>query len=189
MISLEVRAEMWYTVNKAMQNLLRKKRTLEVQSIGASETTVPPTLEWQGEVLRAPETLEQQPGVEGQRQEAVANTAPAAQQPVTPAQQTVPQGIPIVSLEAIEKVLEEDMEKVYSQLPPEAKPLFKNGGEQAARSIQQLLKKTKVKVAQIRDVIMSWLSVIPGVNKFFLEQEAKLKAEKILRLRDKITKP
>jgi hypothetical protein len=34
------------------------------------------------------------------------------------------------------------------------------------------------------DVIKRWLSIIPGINKFFLEQDAKIKAEKIIKLKN-----
>jgi len=30
---------------------------------------------------------------------------------------------------------------------------------------------------------MNWLKLIPGVNKFFLEQEAKIKTDEVLKLK------
>ena len=36
---------------------------------------------------------------------------------------------------------------------------------------------------KIIDVIKKWLSIIPGINKFFLEQEAKIKTDKIMELK------
>jgi len=32
---------------------------------------------------------------------------------------------------------------------------------------------------------LDWLKILPGVNKFFLEQEAKIKTDKILALKNK----
>jgi hypothetical protein len=47
------------------------------------------------------------------------------------------------------------------------------------------LGQTKIKVNKIIDLIRRWLKLIPGINKFFLEQEVKIKADKIIRLKDK----
>ena len=38
----------------------------------------------------------------------------------------------------------------------------------------------KVKVRDVVHLIREWLLVIPGVNAFFLEQEAKIKTDRIL---------
>ena len=38
----------------------------------------------------------------------------------------------------------------------------------------------KVHSKKILKAIVGWLKMIPGVNKFFLEQEAKIKTDKIL---------
>ena len=56
-------------------------------------------------------------------------------------------------------------------------------GEETASKIAQLLEAAKVKTRKIFDLIVKWLRIIPGINRFFLEQEAKIKADKILRLK------
>jgi hypothetical protein len=43
----------------------------------------------------------------------------------------------------------------------------------------------KFKVKAIVDLIKKWLAIIPGVNKFFLEQEAKIKTDQIIALKQK----
>lgn len=84
---------------------------------------------------------------------------------------------------AIEKILEKDLEDVYLNLPPDKQREFRAKGEEAAKKINILLHKAKIQVKKIIDVIKKWLSLIPGVNKFFLEQEAKIRADAILRLK------
>lgn len=82
----------------------------------------------------------------------------------------------------VEKVLEEGMGPFFQSLPPEARPLFKQKGEEAALKIGDMLRTLKVNVKKISDLIVAWLKTIPGVNKYFLEQEAKIKTDKIMEL-------
>jgi len=103
--------------------------------------------------------------------------------------QTQPSQAPALTAEeeervkSIEKILAQDLEEVYMQMSPEQQVAFKAGGEQAARKINGLMQKTKIKVAEILNIIKNWLKLIPGVNKFFFEQEAKIKTERILKLK------
>lgn len=84
----------------------------------------------------------------------------------------------------IEKILEENMEEIYLKLSPEKQKEFRVMGEQTARQINAILEKTKFKIKEIINLIRKWLSIIPGLNKFFLEQEAKIKADKIIHLKN-----
>ena len=84
----------------------------------------------------------------------------------------------------IEKILEDNMEEIYLNLSPEKQKEFRVTGEQTARQINAILEKTKFKIKEIINLIRKWLSLIPGVNKFFLEQEAKIKADKIIHLKN-----
>jgi len=86
----------------------------------------------------------------------------------------------------IEKILEEDLSSVYFNLPEDKREMFRYKGEETANQINTLLGSAKIKVKKIIDLIKNWLTLIPGVNKFFLEQEAKLKADRILKLHDKL---
>ncbi len=83
----------------------------------------------------------------------------------------------------IEKVLEKDLEEIYLSMDEQKKEEFKIMGEETAREINVLLEKAKVKVTKIIALIKKWLSIIPGVNKFFIEQEAKIKADEIIKLK------
>lgn len=85
----------------------------------------------------------------------------------------------------IERILEDDLSTVYFNLPEDKKEEFRIEGEKAAFQINQMLSSTKIKVQKIIKLIKNWLLLIPGVNRFFLEQEAKLKADEIIKLNDK----
>ncbi|MFZ5391475.1 MAG: hypothetical protein ACOZAJ_04355 [Patescibacteria group bacterium] len=82
----------------------------------------------------------------------------------------------------VESVLEEDMTDIFLSLPPDKQEEFKKAGEIAAKKISRLMQKVKINLRQVIKIIRQWLSVIPGVNKYFLEQTAKIKADKILKL-------
>ncbi len=82
----------------------------------------------------------------------------------------------------IERILEEDLSEIYFKLPVSEQAKFRTTGEQAAREINTLLSSTTVKLKKIIEVITNWLKLIPGVNKFFLQQEAKIKADRLLNL-------
>ncbi len=84
----------------------------------------------------------------------------------------------------IEKILEKNLSDIYISLPPNKQQEFKVSGERAAQEINNLLDRAKVKVKQIIAVIKKWLSFLPGVNRFFIEQEAKIKADEIMRLKE-----
>ena len=85
----------------------------------------------------------------------------------------------------IEKILEENVGDAYSRLSPIAKQEFKLKGEKVADKISILLKSTHIKVKKIFQLILEWLRFLPGVNHFFLEQEAKIKTDRIIALHKK----
>lgn len=87
--------------------------------------------------------------------------------------------------EKIEDILEEDLVELFQQLDSEQQRLFKEKGEETANKIVQLIASAKATARKIASLIIEWLKIIPGVNKFFLEQEAKIKADKILALHKK----
>jgi len=81
----------------------------------------------------------------------------------------------------IESVLEEDLEEIYKALPSDKQKQFHDEGEKTAASIRALLvHHTKKHARKILNLIKRWLRLIPGVNRFFLEQEAKIKTDKIV---------
>lgn len=85
----------------------------------------------------------------------------------------------------IEKIMEEGLGDAYSRLSPVAKQEFKIKGEETANKIRELLDNAKVKTKNIFRLIWEWLKMLPGINHFFLEQEAKIKTDKILSLKNR----
>jgi len=104
---------------------------------------------------------------------------PAPSAPITP-KQTLYKDARLIE---IENILEQDLAEIYVELPAESKRIFKIEGEQTARKINSLLSESKIVAQKIIDLIVRWLSVLPGVNKFFVEQEAKIKTDKIIAMR------
>ncbi len=84
----------------------------------------------------------------------------------------------------IESILANGLADLYVKMPADKQQEFKLAGEQTARKINSLLDQAKIKIKEIIDLIRKWLLIIPGVNKFFLEQEAKIKADEIMRIKN-----
>lgn len=94
-----------------------------------------------------------------------------------------PSAPPVVKDEVtqeIESILSEDLTDLFLKMNPEQQEEFRAKGEETASKIRVLLSSAKVGVKKILGLITEWLKFIPGVNKFFLEQEAKIKTDKIL---------
>lgn len=89
-----------------------------------------------------------------------------------------------IRAKAIDNILAEGLHEVFLQMDGRRQQEFKRVGEETALKINILLDKAKIKVDKIIDLIRRWLKLIPRVNQFFLEQEAKIKADKIVRLKD-----
>lgn len=85
----------------------------------------------------------------------------------------------------VEDIMADGLVEAFKELSPTEAQAFKIKGEETAREIRSLLKSTRVKVKKIFELIYEWLKMLPGVNSFFLEQEAKIKADKIMALHRK----
>jgi len=88
-------------------------------------------------------------------------------------------------MKQIDKILSEDMSDMFLNLPKDKQKEFKEEGERIVVKVSQLMEKAKVKVNKIIKLIKNWLGIIPNANKYYLEQEAKIKTDKILKLKDK----
>lgn len=137
-----------------------------------------------------PQGVEQEGAIEAAEQqmpveEAVTGVAAAAE---TPSETPVSAPTPVAAIPApkdeltqeIEEVLAEDLGEMYQKLPPDKKQQFKVEGEKAAGLIRQMMEKGKLHTHRILKLIRRWLRMIPGVNRFFLEQESKIKTDRIL---------
>ena len=82
----------------------------------------------------------------------------------------------------VEAIMSSGLDEAYLALAPLERQEFKLKGEETAIEIRSLLQETKIKVKKIYELLIEWLKVLPGVNRFFLEQEAKIKADQIIAL-------
>lgn len=83
----------------------------------------------------------------------------------------------------IDQILSEGLDEVFLRLSQDDQARFKEEGEKTVLKISELLSQTKVKIKKIINLIKNWLKIIPKVNRHFLEQEAKIKADKIIKLK------
>lgn len=83
----------------------------------------------------------------------------------------------------VEKIMEEGLGDAFKEMTPVQQQEFKIKGEQIAQEIRDLMRGNRLKVKKIFSLILDWLKLLPGVNKFFLEQEAKIKADKIIAIK------
>jgi len=85
--------------------------------------------------------------------------------------------------QSVEAILESDLEELYFQMNKQEQKVFKEKGEQTAKQIIELVTSAKATFDKVFKLIKNWLKIIPGVNKFFIEQDAKIKADKILQIK------
>jgi len=83
----------------------------------------------------------------------------------------------------IDNILAEGLNDVFLEMNPKQQKIFKEEGEKIASKINFILSSAKVKIKNIIDLIKNWLKLIPKINPHFLEQEAKIKADKIIKLK------
>ena len=107
-----------------------------------------------------------------ERMPSVSSAAPAAIPLVIPAKSEMRQ--------KIETVLEEDLKDTYFKMEPELQVKFKHEGERTAEKIEDLFSRGKATAHKIFKLILVWLKLIPGMNKLFIKQEAKIKADRIM---------
>src|SRR3989339_822849 len=83
----------------------------------------------------------------------------------------------------IEEVLAQDLDEFYLSMGEEKRMEFKVVGEKTARTINTMIETGKVHAKKIIELIRKWLSIVPGINKFFVEQQAKIKTDKIMQIK------
>lgn len=125
-----------------------------------------PTPSESGPLERRPETVVVESGP----------VAPVVAVPSTPPPVTAPVAD---RYRQIEHILEADLSELYFRMAPQDQELFRRKGEETARLISETIDKPKVSIKKIVTAIKAWLRVIPGINRFFIEQEAKIKADRI----------
>lgn len=135
------------------------------------------------------EALEIQPAVE---RPAETKTEAPSRAPVPASNHVIPASSRVEhpqnkseELQVIEKVMAGGLEEIYIGLDPKIKQMVKVEGEATATKIEALLQSGKDVAKKILQLIRAWLHKIPGVNSFFLEQESKIKTDKILAMKRK----
>lgn len=84
----------------------------------------------------------------------------------------------------VEAILEEELEQIYFKMDLKTQEKFKKKGEETTSKIVKLVTEGKATFIKIFKLIFGWLRIIPGVNKYYLEQEAKLKADRIIKIKN-----
>ena len=109
--------------------------------------------------------------------------APSVAPPTDQAAPAPAQATKSPTLIEIENVLTENLDEIFFSLPQDARQAFKLKGEETARTIEGLMSHAKVKENKVLNLIKDWLRMLPAINKFFLEQEAKIKTDKVLKIK------
>ncbi len=141
------------------------------------------------EVPRTPENQQENPelaasaeaperAAEPEKQPTVAERQPAAA--AAPTAPVRPQKDP--ELMRVERTLEDGLGDIYVSMPKAARQRFKQKGEAVAVTLRNMIAGAKVSAKKVLALIREWLKMIPGVNRYFLEQEAKIKTDRILEL-------
>lgn len=87
------------------------------------------------------------------------------------------------ALLSIEHILADGMDSAYTSMDAATQVRFKQVGEATAVTLARMMEQTKIQVKKIVQIILVWLRIIPNVNPFYLEQEAKIKADALLALK------
>ncbi len=80
----------------------------------------------------------------------------------------------------IEGILEQGLADIYFKLSPSDQQKVIAEGSKTTIAIMKELTKPQIIYRKVLDLIVRWLRWIPGINRFFIEQEAKIKTDKIL---------
>lgn len=83
-------------------------------------------------------------------------------------------------LKDIEAILSDGLKDIYTALPASHKQSFKQKGEFVANAITDLVIRGGAKVKTVWKLITDWLGSLPGMNKYFLEQEIKIKTDRVM---------
>lgn len=144
-----------------------------------------PVEEIKPEIIAPPEAEKPPAAVPPPEFEIEAPAEEEALKPSTPPilpQKPLPPPVKDNVLSQLEHILEEDLAEIYFNLPPEKQKKFHDKGDEIAGKIHKMIIDLKVKAKKVLNLVRGWLKIIPGINKFFLEQEAKIKTDKIMLL-------
>ena len=166
-----------------MVDLLKPKETAKItpERVGQASPSQEVQLPQGQEAREAEPRREQESRAEPPKEQLQTLRLPSVSQHIRPLTERVP--TPETKSERlidIEKIMTEGLEEIYATLPPEVQAAVKYEGEVAAAKIEALIENGKSISKKVLAILRAWLEKIPGVNKFFLEQESKRKTDKIM---------
>lgn len=82
----------------------------------------------------------------------------------------------------VEKIVEDGLGPFVETMEPNAKERFLKKGREITAIIAGMVRSMHIKTKDVFRLLKEWLLTIPGVNKFFLEQEVKIKTDRIVEL-------
>lgn len=136
-----------------------------------------------------PSSLEKEPGLERAQEkkperkpEEAKSRKESFKDVLAKAKQSAP-AMDTERVKEIDNILEDGLGEIFLKMDPAKQKEFKAEGEKAVRKIDKILGKAKINTQKIFKIIKVWLARVPGINKFFLEQEAKIKTDKIMRIK------
>lgn len=83
----------------------------------------------------------------------------------------------------VERILEDNLWDLYRTLPQGSRAKFKEQGEALAATLRGSLDLPKFRADDAYTAVAKWLKTIPRVNPYFLQQEAKIKTDRYVKLR------
>ncbi|QQR61202.1 hypothetical protein IPH19_01945 [Candidatus Uhrbacteria bacterium] len=101
------------------------------------------------------------------------SAAPAEPEPAAPVDEVMVE---------VEKILEDGLGDYVETMPEEARQRFLSKGHEVSTQITIMVRGLKVELRRVVSLIRDWLLTIPGINRYFLEQEAKIKTDRIIAL-------
>lgn len=103
-------------------------------------------------------------------------------QPVTPTPAAPVQTQPekTETRKQIESILQEGLAPIFLQMDPKERLAFTASANEAASKLEILVTQFTASAKEVLRLIKAWLSKIPRVNKYFLEQASKIKTDEIL---------
>lgn len=88
----------------------------------------------------------------------------------------------------IESILSGGVSDLYKAMTPDQQQVFRLKGDETAKNIETMVHSLKATTRKVVGLIREWLQTIPGVNKYFVEQESKLKTDEIMKYQRKVKK-
>lgn len=110
-------------------------------------------------------------------------TPPSSTAPVAPVAQQKTE-----TRKEIEDLLSKGLVEMYQAMSPQEQLAFRQKGEETASKIEVLIVTFRATAKRVVELIRAWLATIPRVNKYFLDQESKLKTDEILKLQRRLKK-